>query len=1828
MSNPVEEIKIKLPKGATLIQDDSDDDSHIKLPKGATLIKKKDETQPPASLPIVSPTKYASQSSSNAYQLSDKFTKMFGNAKQPTNATDGNVGAVKLQQQQGQIQDNVNFIQNELPKRQQAFKDATIKKQAAQQPTTGEKFDPEKILTEDVMGEGKDAALHVEGVNRLTNNQNRNEPITTPADGIHQLFDNNGANLKVYYQKRLKDFDEQQSKLQASLMNIQQEKVNNSPTRGDLQTSVQKPHLVVKQPDAMPQNEKDIYNELNDLKVKKQKLSQAVDYYAKKYAIHLNTDGDIKNTAATYGDIVGDKNITESTRLKAKGIPVAQDAQLNEDLVGLNMRDEDLEERYAGKEKDEKYWDEKYAYQSAAENAINKYPELKSKRMGLFVAQKLGKDAMPLVMAASNGNDGALKALADKTGLKEKDLKFLKTGDIPSEGFLSNIGKGVYNAATGLVTGANRLVGGALGVDPDLTTYQNKAISESGDNIFGDNPYEHTIQPNTIIDKNLNEVPNPKAGKYNYNGASIKNFAGHAIGSLAGVIGGTKGLGAAGLGEDVAMATNVIGGEYEDNYQQAQRVMGKDASEVSKHLYALGIGGIHAAVFQFLPKEKLGLASVDKGAEKEFADLLKSASVNDLNEEALKKPVQKIIEGIAKSAGESGKLTLAQKSGEIATHVVRALVGNKEDGKENMEELAQNFDPHSIGESFMGNMIPLSIAEIPNNTKNSVAYKEGLYDAGLHPETYHTQLAQDVEAERISPEDAQKKAQVIDTMDKIVQSTPDHNPQTGEPLTAKGKVEYAYNRVKEIANQARKERVKDDPALSQFYDKNAKELVDERKSIIEGTHDDYLKTSDMYDRIREAGTHNKELNAGTKTESVTKLQEQALSDPITTKKEFKGDEDLTIDLIARNTPLEIKSELKDLKEKHNKLIEGEKKQEANELQKHIDLLQGGLDEQEQGKSSGIADENAKSLLEKLNKPTEDITSPKIESDEKANNAETEKIGAEKNAAPEEGAANLNLQNEEIKIPNTKESEGVTDAATDKTGEEAEGNTGIKKDITVADRTQRKLPALALPKLGTDAEVLSKAKEDVDTGRINPREVVDRVIKDKGIFTPEEAGAVQYYKHQLVKAETDVKKEINSYPENSLERAYAVGKSGQISDEMDAVTEASRLNSRAWGNLGNVMQIETDQNFNPSSLRSIIKENYAGDIPKEVQSKIDEALKMRDTAIEELRQAKEDMAASEIKKAVGFEQRKAQRKQTKEELKQERTEIIEEIKKAVKKDLGNINSGVPIPTATLTAIGKLAVNYFKDGVVTIEGLTDKIYTDLKEFGYDKKAIREAISNYNTLKYEAHDKAVDKIEKKSSSTWKKIASGEFSEKPKSNIIFRKSMKYIEAEKNLARAEFILKNEKRKSFESQKNWYQKGLMWLGRGVRLSVLSGYNVLGKLAAAATIGAAAKRIPEQVIGGVYSKIFKGIAEKAPIEGYLNAKSEAQFYREFFNLKKFGRNSWQILKTGASDLSKKHSGGEYEHIPILYLPTDLHQIIKDPVKRATYEASFRNGLIWAEKNGLDINDDLVVNSLQNAAYKRAQYEIFQEHNTKKIFNGKVSNPSTALNNFKAAADKAGNSGATAKFLADFLIPVSTVPANIIKRIGTTSPLGLIRGSKMVIDAYRKGIENLSNEDADRVMRQLKQGSVGTALWLIGWYGASSFGGLYSKFNPDKKRREGDLVHDEMSINGEMIPKPVQHALPLEVMQLAATARRIFDKYNDEKDASTPLAIYHAAMGSIGAMIEQIPVIEIGAHLVGATNNPYEAEKLKEDIKGRVQPQILKETGIIQPKEKEIKIHHKK
>lgn len=1133
--------------------------------------------------------------------------------------------------------------------------------------------------------------------------------------------------------------------------------------------------------------------------------------------------------------------------------------------------------------------------------------------------------------------------------------------------------------------------------------------------------------------------------------------------------------------------------------------------------------------------------------------------------------------------------------------------------------------PTDYGKDFLIETLKFAIPSaviggVSKTLKPTDLSKSALYESAVNPDGILSSLEQKLKDGTITPEEGLQVKRNVETVSKIYQK----NSPFFKSLDDKAKREYLYNSLTEVRAKEAAQGLPEKQAAK--FEMEAEIAKHKNGLIIEPKAPDQLtKRKEQLEKslIPEKDAEGKNIEIPEKEIFAAKAEIEAINQVLDEHEKTKAIVEAPVSM-PKNIEIGENAEIAKANEA------GISVEQPQHVPEPIQLDETGhevkpttqkepIDTAKEIVNSGIVKgytaetlkEAANSNPELFNQHLKEIA----EQSQDPNSAPlTEKIY---------GKELVDIANE---LHPPKEPVPPTDAA----GEGDGKTTGIKNKKSNELRGEFSLPKVEVPKLGKDIEVITEGKRLVDEGEVVPRDVVHRVLETKEGMHPNEAKAMQYYMHQLSAHENNLREQM-AEAETPEQKAEVSGKLQQLSDEIDAATAANIIAGKAWSDVGNIRQILIDDAFKPSRERAIIKDAYGGEIPKDVQDRLDKLTKERDEAIAERQKAEEQlrqkMAAQGFEKIKKEASKSAKNKEEKEKLKEEEKKLLDDLKKAFRKDMGGLHSGIPIPKETLEALGKLAVNYFKQGVVGLEAMVDKIYNNLKDDvdGISKKDIRNAIANYEPLTEQREVKRLntkadlleDKVQPPSVTTkGNKFHPSEKVDllKPsREHIEFRKSTEWVKANQRVANAEHKMKVEKRKAFESKKNFYQKGLAWAGRLTRLSILSGYNVLAKLGAAATVGAAGKRPVEQIIGAVYSKIFSGIAKKAPIEGgynWLNARAEAAWYKDFFNPKKFVHNSWEILKSGSSDLGKRLGGAEYEHVPGLYLPTDLHQIIKDPVKRGTFEASFLNGMIWAEKNGLDIQDPLVINSIENAAYKRAQYEIFQEQNWL----------SRKFTSWKSSLEKAGNKGATAKFLVDFMIPVSTVPSNIVRRIVTTSPVGLIRGGKEVIQAYRKGIESLKPDEADHVMQQLKQGTLGTALWLIGWYGAGQFGGLYSKYNPDKKRREGELAHDEMSVGGKMIPKPVQHALPLEIIQFAATARHVYDNYVDRKGESMPQAIYAAGMGSIGALVEQIPVIETGAHVIGAFGNPYEAEKLKDDVKRRFEPQILRETGIIPKEEK--------
>lgn len=742
-------------------------------------------------------------------------------------------------------------------------------------------------------------------------------------------------------------------------------------------------------------------------------------------------------------------------------------------------------------------------------------------------------------------------------------------------------------------------------------------------------------------------------------------------------------------------------------------------------------------------------------------------------------------------------------------------------------------------------------------------------------------------------------------------------------------------------------------------------------------------------------------------------------------------------------------------------------------------------------------------------------------------------------------------------------------------------TGIKKAISEPDRLERGLPKVDVPRLGSDAATLKHGKDLVDSGKIKPIDVANRVIDEGGIYSPYEASAMLYYGHQLAMEEKSLRSDLSNQKDES-DRITTISKLQQLDDDIDAKTKADRINSNSWGILGNKMQIEVNSEFSPAKERSIIKENYGGEIPKDVQAKLDKAIAERDEAVKKYNDREQELAKENDKKAVDTAVREAKKNKTVkkvEDIKKEREGIIQNIKDKLKEQRSRLSSN-PIPVEVLPDVAKLVINYAEEGVVKLSDFVDRLYDDLKDLfpGMTKEHADEAIRNsFLVVEKEKLSKKADRLESK-------VQSGDILPKNKPVIHIKQDADLVKIQQRIINAEHVIRMEKQKSYNSQKGIIQRGLGWLVRWNRRLVLSSPQILEKLAAAATIGGGVSSTPEEVVGGMFSKLFKGIADKAPIEGYFNAKAEGKFWGRFLNFKQSFKNAVDIAKTGSTPLSKKYGDVLKEHYAGFDFGMDLHSIIKDPLKEAEMQRAMEKYTAWAAKNGYDIEDPLIHQAIELAAYKKGNYAIFNNDNALSSWYREQLN----------RLDKSGTGGQVAKGVADLLIPVNKVPVNIVSRIGLYTT-GLARGIKNVYDAYyKKGIENLTNDQAEIIMRQLKKGSVGNALLLAGFFGTQYLGGLWTNDDPNNKRKRGDLKANEMEINGVKVDPRIQHAMPFEIMQFGATLRRIYDTYHD-KGTNIPISAAEALTGTIGVAIDQTPMLNTPYELIGAATDPKERQK---------------------------------
>ncbi len=649
-----------------------------------------------------------------------------------------------------------------------------------------------------------------------------------------------GFALADYHQQRNKELDSEEEGFKQQLLNYHQDK---NVRHGDMPL----PQLAINpafKKDEDPEV-KNLHDKIGEIKTYKNKLNQSIGHAASIYA--LSKTNNPVDAGRIVRSITGDPSVQQELNYEQKGLPISDAQKFYNEKTGLDALETGLEASHKDKTSPE-YLFNKSLLEQQRSTLLERHPEFKRHQISNAIAQQIIKDD-------KNANRSNLwftvPKAAKELGLTDEEIRAIDYDDIPVQGALEKTFGGAYNALLGIGAGAARIGGSMLGVDKDKISNFLEEGTAPAQRRFED---VRGVQGSpTIVDTNkesktyLQNIPNPEKGKYNYTFATVSNAIGEGIGSLyGGFVAPAKVMGLKG--------TMVLSG-YERNYQEARNIIGDSPEDEGKrHLMSL-LKGV-ADYYAFKPLEKV----MAPESTKELGGIIKSASsLKNVNKEALTKWYTNVLNGAKNTLVETGKIGAGIEISELAKNIVDNAMGSVEGAKEANSQLADKMVGAVEGLPF-SMAIPLGLGEFVKGIRHSSMFRENLYNAGLHPETYKSELPKLVEEGQITEDEAYQREEVVDAMSDIVKSIPDELN-----LNHNQKVEYALSKIKEIALKAKAESIPDD-AVANFYRDKIKAEVDNRTNILNGDKKENEFAPPNTDESLPA--QNPPVESGTEVESV------------------------------------------------------------------------------------------------------------------------------------------------------------------------------------------------------------------------------------------------------------------------------------------------------------------------------------------------------------------------------------------------------------------------------------------------------------------------------------------------------------------------------------------------------------------------------------------------------------------------------------------------------------------------------------------------------------------------------------------------------------------------------------------------------------------------------------------------------------------------------------------------------------------------------------------------------------------------------------------------
>jgi hypothetical protein len=410
--------------------------------------------------------------------------------------------------------------------------------------------------------------------------------------------------------------------------------------------------------------------------------------------------------------------------------------------------------------------------------------------------------------------------------------------------------------------------------------------------------------------------------------------------------------------------------------------------------------------------------------------------------------------------------------------------------------------------------------------------------------------------------------------------------------------------------------------------------------------------------------------------------------------------------------------------------------------------------------------------------------------------------------------------------------------------------------------------------------------------------------------------------------------------------------------------------------------------------------------------------------------------------------------------------------------------------------------------------------------------------------------------------RTARGDFAPRPVREAAWKQSPEVLAAmaKREAAKADFQRGNELAR--RARQTNFERGLEGLAKWKRTFVLSWPSTLAKLSSAAVEGIALTPL-EELAGTPFAKAFGGIAERAPRHTGFNLRAEVAAITD--TVTHLVKNMKDAQTTGQTQIDLVHGKPVIVPRELKDWVGNFHYALKTPLFQNEFSRSFSKLMQAEAARGVDVMEPLVQQRIGNQAYILAKKAIFKEDNlVVKMYHRALSATRDQVDGRQTRTGKLAETALRVTF------PVVDIPTTIVKRTFEYLfglPLGLGRAAA----AYRAGLENLKSDEAEAILRNLKRGSLGGAVLLLGFFNPQNFGGYYQ---PHEKRDAKDVKAGGVRLFGRDVPRYLVHNPLLEQLQIGATMRRVADAQLHGQ----PNGLAAGAWAGLLGLVDEVPFMQ--------------------------------------------------